>query len=104
MAVSVPYLKLCGYVTGGWLLAKSAAIAAGKATGAEREFYRAKVRTASFYAAQVLPLANALARVVAGRRRQRHRDGRGTDLRRRARDTGAGSVRTSRLHDPCPGA
>src|SRR6516164_7923405 len=28
LAVSVPYLKLCGYVSGGWLLAKSAAIAA----------------------------------------------------------------------------
>jgi len=63
-AVSVPYLKLCGYVAGGWLLAKSAAIAAGKAGGGEREFYAAKIRTASFYAAQVLPLAAALARVV----------------------------------------
>jgi 3-(methylthio)propanoyl-CoA dehydrogenase len=64
MAVSVPYLKLCGYVTGGWLLAKSAAIAATRSAGAEREFYAAKVRTAAFYAAQVLPSAAALARVV----------------------------------------
>jgi len=64
MAVSVPYLKLCGYVVGGWLLAKSAAIAAGHTSGAERDFYAAKVRTAAFYAAQVLPNALALARVV----------------------------------------
>jgi butyryl-CoA dehydrogenase len=64
MAVSVPYLKLCGYVTGGWLLAKSAAIAAARVAGAEREFYAAKIRTARFYAAQVLPQAAALARVV----------------------------------------
>ena len=64
MAVSVPYLKLCGYVLGGWLLAKSAAIAAPKRTGPEREFYAAKVHTAEFYAMQVLPLAEALARVV----------------------------------------
>jgi acyl-CoA dehydrogenase len=64
MAVSVPYLKLCGYVAGGWLLAKSAAIAAGHTSGAEREFYAAKVRTAAFYAAQVLPNATALARTV----------------------------------------
>jgi hypothetical protein len=64
LAVSVPYLKLCGYVTGGWLLAKSAAIAAAKVAGAEREFYAAKIRTARFYAAQVLPQATALARVV----------------------------------------
>jgi acyl-CoA dehydrogenase len=64
MAVSVPFLKLCGYVTGGWLLAKSAAIAAGRREGPDREFYAAKVRTARFYAAQVLPGALALARVV----------------------------------------
>ena len=64
MAVSVPYLKLCGYVAGGWLLAKSAALAAAKSSGAEREFYAAKIRTAAFYAAQVLPSALALARIV----------------------------------------
>jgi 3-(methylthio)propanoyl-CoA dehydrogenase len=64
MAVSVPYLKLCGYVAGGWLLTRSAAIAARHTDGAEREFYAAKVRTAAFYAAQVLPVALALARVV----------------------------------------
>jgi hypothetical protein len=64
MAVSVPYLKLCGYVTGGWLMARSAVIAAAGLEGAEREFYDAKVHTAAFYAAQVLPTAQALARVV----------------------------------------
>ncbi|HYB65117.1 MAG TPA: acyl-CoA dehydrogenase [Steroidobacteraceae bacterium] len=64
LSVSVPYLKLCGYVAGGWLLAKSAAIAASKADGADRAFYEAKVHTAAFYAAQVLPIAAALARVV----------------------------------------
>ncbi|MGB6605947.1 MAG: acyl-CoA dehydrogenase, partial [Steroidobacteraceae bacterium] len=66
LAVSVPYLRLCGYVLGGWLLAKSAALAAPGAGGAERDFYRAKLRTAAFYAAQVLPLAAALAQVVEG--------------------------------------
>ncbi|HEY6354906.1 MAG TPA: acyl-CoA dehydrogenase [Burkholderiaceae bacterium] len=66
MAVSVPYLKLCGYVTGGWLLAKSAAIAAAKPHGPDREFYAAKIHSARFYAAQVLPGAVALARVVEG--------------------------------------
>ena len=64
MAVSVPYLKLCGYVIGGWLLAKSAAVAAARVDGPEREFYAAKIRTACFYAAQVLPVAASLARVV----------------------------------------
>jgi len=64
MAVSVPYLQLSGYVLGGWLLAKSAAIAAARSAGADREFYAAKIHTAAFYAAQVLPEAVALARVV----------------------------------------
>ncbi len=65
MGVAVPYLKLCGYVIGGWLLAKSAAIAATPREGADRAFYAAKIRTAAFYAAQVLPIAAALAQVVA---------------------------------------
>jgi 3-(methylthio)propanoyl-CoA dehydrogenase len=63
-SVSVPYLKLCGYVAGGWLLARSAALAEAALDGVEREFYTAKIRTAAFYAAQVLPDAAALARVV----------------------------------------
>jgi 3-(methylthio)propanoyl-CoA dehydrogenase len=65
MAVAVPYLRLCGYVIGGWLMVKSAAIAAAKLDGADRDFYAAKLRTAAFYAAQVLPNAAALSQVVA---------------------------------------
>jgi 3-(methylthio)propanoyl-CoA dehydrogenase len=64
LAVSVPYLKLCGLVTAGWLMAKSSAIATTKLTGPDAEFYSAKVRTALFYAEQMLPDALALARVV----------------------------------------
>ena len=64
MAVSVPYLRLCGYVIGGWLMAKSAAVAAAKTSGSDREFYAAKIRTAAFFAAQVLPVGLGLARVV----------------------------------------
>jgi len=64
MAVSVPYLKLCGYVIAGWLMARAADLAAARVAGAEREFYAAKLRTAAFYAAQVLPTAVALGRVV----------------------------------------
>jgi 3-(methylthio)propanoyl-CoA dehydrogenase len=66
MAVSVPYLKLIGYVVGGWLLARSAGLAHARLQGAEREFYAAKLRTAAFYVAQVLPVAQALEHVVSG--------------------------------------
>jgi acyl-CoA dehydrogenase len=64
MAVSVPYLKLCGYVAGGWLMAKSAALAGEKKSGSERDFYEAKIRTALFFAEHVLPQASALSKVV----------------------------------------
>ncbi len=64
LAVAVPYLKLCGLVISGWLLAKSAAIAAAGRGAAGREFYRSKVQTARFYARQVLPQAIGLAKIV----------------------------------------
>jgi 3-(methylthio)propanoyl-CoA dehydrogenase len=66
MAVSVPYLMLSGYVMGGWLFAKSSAIAAKNLQGQDRSFYESKLHTARFYADQVLPIALALARVVQG--------------------------------------
>jgi acyl-CoA dehydrogenase len=64
LAVSVPYLKLAGFVCGGWLMARSAAQAALKRTGSERDFYEAKIQTARFYAEQILPNALALMRIV----------------------------------------
>jgi len=66
MAVSVPYLMLCGYVIGGWLTARAAAIAARNLTGPDRTFYDSKLHKARFYAEQVLPTALALARTVQG--------------------------------------
>ena len=64
MAVSVPYLRLCGYVTGGWLMARASAIAARNQGGPDRDFYEAKLRTGLFYAEHVLPQASALAQIV----------------------------------------
>jgi 3-(methylthio)propanoyl-CoA dehydrogenase len=64
LAVAVPFLKLCGFTIGGWLMAKSAALAATKLSGADRDFYAAKLRTARFYAEQVLPAALTQARIV----------------------------------------
>src|ERR1700733_1812158 len=64
LAVSVPYLNLCGIVLGGWLLAKSAAVALARRGSGEREFYEGKFETARFYTQQVLPRSLALARIV----------------------------------------
>lgn len=65
-AVAVPYLELCGTAICGWLMAKAyARAAAGLAGGdAQHELYRAKLRSAQFFAQHTLPNALALARVV----------------------------------------
>jgi alkylation response protein AidB-like acyl-CoA dehydrogenase len=67
MAVSVPYLKLCGYTIGGWLMARSADIAAQKlaAGSADREFFEAKLATANFYSVQVLSQVLWLEQIVS---------------------------------------
>jgi 3-(methylthio)propanoyl-CoA dehydrogenase len=67
MAVSVSFLRLCGLTIGGWLLARSAAIAAQKldAGGSDREFLEAKLASAHFYATQVLPEVLSLEYIVA---------------------------------------
>ena len=65
-AVSIPFLKLCGFALGGWLLAKSAAIAERKlAAGAsDRKFLEGKIASARFYAEHILPQSLALGRTV----------------------------------------
>lgn len=64
LAVSVPYLNLCGLTAGGWLLARSAALALARRGGGEREFYEGKLECARFYAQHLLPRCLALARIV----------------------------------------
>ena len=68
LAVAVPYLKLTGCVTGGWLAARAAARAAARlaAGGGDTEFLRGKLQTARFYADQLLPQARGWAEVCRG--------------------------------------
>ena len=82
-AVSVPYLRLCGYVLGGALTARAAVIAAAVIDGAppaataavsaasaaaghvgDAAFYHGKLQTARFYAEQLLPQSLGLLRVI----------------------------------------
>jgi hypothetical protein len=66
-AVASPYLRLFGTVAGGWLLAHSALAARRRLeTGGEidRAFLEAKIKTAHFYADNLLPQSAALARSV----------------------------------------
>ena len=66
-AGAVPFLKLTGIVVGGWLMAKSAAIAAKHlAEGSSDDFYKAKLATAEYFATHQLPFAAAYAAEVTG--------------------------------------
>ncbi len=65
-AAAVSYLKLWGIVTGGWQLARGALAASrhlAAGTG-DANFLHAKVVTAQFYMANILPQAQSLARTV----------------------------------------
>ncbi|MFR0690368.1 acyl-CoA dehydrogenase [Enterobacterales bacterium AE_CKDN230030158-1A_HGKHYDSX7] len=64
--VSVPLLELFGLVTGGWQLALSAQVANQQlaANAGDAAFYRAKLRTAQFYAGHFLTRAPGLAQTI----------------------------------------
>ncbi|HEX7967518.1 MAG TPA: acyl-CoA dehydrogenase, partial [Stellaceae bacterium] len=68
LAGAVPYLKLMGAVTGGWLMARGALAARQRL--AERDgdvrFHEAKLITARFFAEHVLATAPSLLPAVAG--------------------------------------
>ncbi len=66
-AGSVPFLWLTGIVAGGWLMARSAAVAAQHlAAGSSDNFYRAKLATAEYFATHQLPFAAGYAAEVTG--------------------------------------
>jgi hypothetical protein len=69
LAGATPYLRMCGIVTGGWLLARGARAAQQQLDEGRGDaaFLRQKVVTARFYADQILPQAAGLvAAVTAG--------------------------------------
>ena len=65
-AVSVPYLMLCGYTFGGWLLARAAHIATHELAndGIDMEFMNAKIQNFTFYSSHILPLVSSLTEIV----------------------------------------
>jgi alkylation response protein AidB-like acyl-CoA dehydrogenase len=66
LAGATPYLRMCGIVTGGWLLARSAQAAQrllDEGDG-DADFLRQKLVTARFYAEQFLPQAAGLVPAV----------------------------------------
>tara|TARA_R110002110_G_scaffold177902_1_gene382600 strand:- start:37395 stop:39164 length:1770 start_codon:yes stop_codon:yes gene_type:complete len=66
LGASFDYLMQCGYLFGGWHLARSALLASARmAAGADNDFYPRKIATARFYAEQILPRCTAHAGAIA---------------------------------------
>ncbi|MDY6945891.1 MAG: acyl-CoA dehydrogenase [Pseudomonadota bacterium] len=63
LATCVPYMMLGGVVVGGWLMAKAHELAV-RQLSQDPEFFAAKQQIARFYAANLLPEAQSLVRVV----------------------------------------
>ncbi|MDE1901126.1 MAG: acyl-CoA dehydrogenase [Alphaproteobacteria bacterium] len=65
-AVAAYFLRLCGNVLGGFYLTKSAHLAHEDlaASGGDADFLNAKIATAGFYAAHILPHSAALAAII----------------------------------------
>jgi hypothetical protein len=62
---AVPFLRLMGVVSGGWMLARAALVAQGKIAGGDADpFFPAKIATAHFYADHVMAAATGLAQEV----------------------------------------
>ena len=64
-AGAVPFLRLMGNVSGGWMMARAALVAQGKiAAGDSDPFFPAKIATAHFYADHVMAAVAGLAQEV----------------------------------------
>jgi hypothetical protein len=62
---AVPFLRLMGVVSGGWMMARAALVAQGKiAAGDVDPFFPAKIATAHFYADHVMATVAGLAQEV----------------------------------------
>ena len=64
LAVAVPYLMMCGFVLGGWLMARAATLVSTDAAQAGNEFNAAKLATARAYVGQLLPRALGYKQIV----------------------------------------
>ena len=64
LSVAVPYLMMCGFVLGGWLMARAAKVVTVARSDAGREFDAAKLATARAYVGALLPRAQGFAKLV----------------------------------------
>jgi 3-(methylthio)propanoyl-CoA dehydrogenase len=60
----VPYLMMCGFVLGGWLMARAANLVSADPATAGLEFNAAKLATAWAYIGHLLPRALGYSKIV----------------------------------------
>ena len=65
-AAATDYLRLVGHLTYAWLWARMAEVAYTKQDGASDDFYKAKIATARFYFAKLLPEVESLKASIKG--------------------------------------
>jgi len=65
-AAATDYLRLVGHLTYAWLWARMAEVAYAKQDGASDDFYKAKIATARFYFAKLLPEVESLKASIKG--------------------------------------
>jgi hypothetical protein len=64
LAVAVPYLMMCGFVLGGWLMARAAQLVSTDPGQGGKEFNAAKLATARAYVGHLLPRALGYSKIV----------------------------------------
>ena len=85
LAVAVPYLMMCGFVLGAWLMARAAKLVSADPAQAGQEFNAAKLATARAYVGHLLPRALGYGRIYPEWIGLYCRRGCDTDLRRDVR-------------------
>jgi acyl-CoA dehydrogenase len=64
LSVAVPYLMMCGFALGGWLMARAARLVTAERAAAGREFNAAKLATARAYVGRLLPRALSYGQMI----------------------------------------
>jgi alkylation response protein AidB-like acyl-CoA dehydrogenase len=64
LSVAVPYLMMCGFALGGWLMARAAKLVSAERAAAGQEFNAAKLATARAYAGRLLPRTQAYGQMI----------------------------------------
>jgi len=64
LSLAVPYLMMCGFVLGGWLMARAAHLVSIDGAAAGQEFRAAKLASARAYTGRLLPRALAFRQMI----------------------------------------